>query len=88
MMTKYSCTSIDMEKDGIIAQNCMNFGIGMHGALCGARWGDIKCDSNIIIYFLYQRGLGNARSETAVIRKKCMKSCRLLNGRKKKGLIC
>ena len=65
--------------------HCMNCGIGMHGALCGARWGDIKCDSNIIIYRLSQKVLGNAGPETAVICIKCMKSCRLLNGLKKNG---
>ena len=56
-----------ISKDGSIAQHCMNCGIGMHGALCSALWGDIKCDSNIIICRLSQRGLGNAGSETAVI---------------------
>ena len=69
-----------MEKDGSIAQHWMNGGIGMHRALCGARWGDIKCDSNIIIYCLSQRGIVNAGSETAVIFKIFMKACRLLNG--------
>ena len=72
-------------KEGIIVQHCMNCGIGMHGALYGTRWGDIICDSNIIISRLSQRGLGNTISENVVICKKCMKACRLLNGRKKRA---
>ena len=49
-----------MAKDRSIEKRCMNFGIGMHVALCGDRCGDIKRDSNIIISRLSQRGLGNA----------------------------
>ena len=76
-----------MSNDGSIGQQCMNCVIGTHRELCGARWGYTKYDSNIIIYRLSQRGLGNAGSETAVICKKCIKACRLLNYWRNKGLI-
>ena len=80
MTAKDSCTYIDIEKYGSTAQHCMNCGIGMHRELCGSRCGDIKFDSNIIISCLFQRGLDNSRSETAVIFKKFMRAFRLLNG--------
>ena len=77
MTAKPPCTYIYMEKEGSIEQHCMNCDIGTYGALCGAQWGDIKRDSNIIISCLSQRGLGNVGSETAVIFTKYMKACRL-----------
>ena len=73
-------SSINMAKGGSIAQHCMNSVFGIHRALCGACWGDIKRNFNIIISCLSQRGLGNSGSETVVICTKCMKACRLLNG--------
>ena len=74
-------------KEGSIEQHCMNCGIGMYGKLCGAQWGDIKRYDNIIISCQSQRGLGNVGSETAVTFTKYMKACRLLNVRKKQGII-
>ena len=68
-----------MAKYGSIAQHCMNCVIGMHGVLCGDRWGYIKYIYNIIISLLSQRGLCNAGWETAVICTKFMKACWLLN---------
>ena len=87
MTAKPSCTYMYMAKEGSIEQHCMNCGIGMYGKLCGSQWVDIKRYYNIIISCHSQRGLGNVGSETAVTFTKYMKACRLLNVRKKQGII-